>query len=231
MPLFILTFALLPVLPTHPLLDAAQIKPGVSVFQMKFQGEVAGTSRFETEKRQDTIVFTETSKLERFNVDAVNVSELDAGDLSPKAFRATGSMFGRAIDIAVQWEGGKASGTSDFPRTPDKPQGKIDIARDLPETIIERTSVFFLVPAMPVDKQKEWKFDWYNTYDDSITTITAKVNGEKTVTVPAGTFDTWRVELTGGQPSQIVYITKESPRRMVMIEVVETPWVYELLPE
>lgn len=214
-----------------PLLDAKFIKPGTAVFQMKHQDNVVGTSRFDIQRQNGHWVLTETSVLEQYQVNAVNQTTLAADGLQPLAFRGTGTMFGRPVDIDVRWQDQKVTGKSLFPRAQGQPQGAIAIDREWPGGTLERTSVFFLVNAMPVAERKKWSFRWYNTYDDSLTEIDAAVTGSEEVTVPAGTFDTWRVELRGGQPSQVVYIAKQEPRQMVRIEVVDSPWTYERLPD
>ncbi|HID48861.1 MAG TPA: hypothetical protein EYP40_04460 [Chromatiales bacterium] len=61
--------------------------------------------------------------------------------------------------------------------------------------------------------------------------ITATVAGVETITTPAGEYETYRVQVEGGDPEQVVYITTQSPRRIVRMEVVGQPWVYQLLPE
>jgi hypothetical protein len=56
-----------------------------------------------------------------------------------------------------------------------------------------------------------------------------KVSNGDTVTVPAGTFQTWRLDISGGQVPIAMYVAKDTPRRIVKIEFVGAPFVFELV--
>jgi len=49
------------------------------------------------------------------------------------------------------------------------------------------------------------------------------------VTVPAGTFEVFRVSVTGGSVPLVLYVTQETPRRVVRLEAVGQPLVIELV--
>lgn len=61
--------------------------------------------------------------------------------------------------------------------------------------------------------------------DGSTASVRARVRGERRVSVPAGTFDTWEVELVGAGQNQRIYVTRERPRFTVKIELVDQPVV------
>jgi len=56
-----------------------------------------------------------------------------------------------------------------------------------------------------------------------------KVAGLDTVTVPAGKFAAYRVEVSGGQGTVVMHLTRQTPRRIVRIEFVGTPISFELV--
>jgi len=47
--------------------------------------------------------------------------------------------------------------------------------------------------------------------------LTLAVKGTETLTVPAGTFEVYRVDLSGGQAPVAMYVTTQTPRRLVKI--------------
>jgi zinc protease len=61
--------------------------------------------------------------------------------------------------------------------------------------------------------------------DGSVTNWTMKMQGPREVTVPAGVFDTYQVEVDGGGQRQRIYVRAEEPRYTVKIEVVGQPVV------
>lgn len=52
-----------------------------------------------------------------------------------------------------------------------------------------------------------------------VTRFRAKVTDEVTVTVPAGVFDTYRVEISYAQATLVVYVTRDTPRHLVKEEL------------
>ncbi|NIQ54915.1 MAG: hypothetical protein GWN71_05780 [Gammaproteobacteria bacterium] len=59
--------------------------------------------------------------------------------------------------------------------------------------------------------------------DGSLTNYTLKMQGEREVSVPAGVFQTYQVEIDGGGQRQRVYVRIEQPRYTVKIEVIGQP--------
>jgi len=53
--------------------------------------------------------------------------------------------------------------------------------------------------------------------------VTLAVTGTESVTVPAGTFEAYRVELTGGANAATLFITTAAPHHVVKIAPTGTP--------
>jgi hypothetical protein len=53
--------------------------------------------------------------------------------------------------------------------------------------------------------------------------VTYSVTGTESVTVPAGTFETYRVEVSGGEQPAVVWVRKEAPHIAVRQEYVGQP--------
>ena len=70
-----------------------------------------------------------------------------------------------------------------------------------------------------------------NAFDASSGTaraITMSVAGTESITVPAGTFETYRVEQSGGQQTANLWITTAAPHRLVKMTIVGTPLEFVL---
>ncbi len=58
---------------------------------------------------------------------------------------------------------------------------------------------------------------------------TIKVTGVENVTVPAGTFSAYRLEISGMQLPVVMHVSTESPRRMLRVAPVGAPLVFQLV--
>lgn len=63
----------------------------------------------------------------------------------------------------------------------------------------------------------------------TVTTLTARVTGTETVTVPAGTFEAYRVELTGGAQPLTLLVRQQAPHIMLRQEFAGAPITLELM--
>lgn len=110
-----------------------------------------------------------------------------------------------------------------------KKQGKIDIDKNQLSGTFERSALLMLAHLIDLPGDKAVGVNWYNAYDDEMTHIGLSYAGKEKVTVPAGTFDTYKIHYEGGAPSQMFYIAAGKQPKVVKIEVLTTPWVYELV--
>jgi hypothetical protein len=69
----------------------------------------------------------------------------------------------------------------------------------------------------------------FDPSDGSTTTLTLEVSGPEEVTVPAGTFSAWRVNMTGGEAALVMYVSTDTPRKTIRIEMVGQPIMIELV--
>ncbi|GAB4183663.1 MAG: hypothetical protein Tsb002_05990 [Wenzhouxiangellaceae bacterium] len=214
---------------TPETLDRQQLASGSLLYQMSYDGLPVGESRYTIRRDGGEVVLVETTSVPAYGVDANNTVVLDE-NLHPRRFTGSGSMGGQPVNISVEWGADRIRGHSLFPRAADQAQGQLTINREQ-SGALERTSVFFLLPGFPLQPGSSHDFHWYNTYVDEVRAITASVAGVANITTPAGEFETYRVQIKGGDPEQVVYVTTQQPRRIVRMEVVNQPWVYQLLPE
>lgn len=68
----------------------------------------------------------------------------------------------------------------------------------------------------------------FNTSTGAVGPVTFTVGAVESVTVPAGTFQAYRVESTGGSSAQILWLRADGPHVVVRQEVVGQPFVGEL---
>lgn len=94
--------------------------------------------------------------------------------------------------------------------------------------VIQREEVFALVQALPLKKGLSLSGDVLFSDRAATSRMKLEVTGEEIVRVPAGTFDCYKIEFTGGEPSNTIYVSKATPRRIVKVDVLGQPLTLEL---
>ncbi len=227
------TLNVLKSLPTQATQTLSQFKPlttnyfeGDLTFDMLFKGEKVGQSIHQFRQEQDTYELKELTQIERMGIDATIQVTVNANDLAPKQLSMKGHV-GAPVDISLNWQKNQVTGHTDMQRELFKKQGRIDLDTSFPEGTLERTSSIMLAHLLPVKPSVELLIQWFNGYDGSTKLVNVIYHGEEKITVPAGTFDTYKIEYSGGAPSQYYWIDKKAPK-LVKIKVIHSPWSYEL---
>lgn len=83
-----------------------------------------------------------------------------------------------------------------------------------------RMSVFGLVAALPLKDRFATRLNWYNATEDRTESIHVRTNGRARVKVPAGIYDTYRVEVRGATPENVMYVSMKKPRQIIRIDMV-----------
>jgi phosphohistidine phosphatase SixA len=200
---------------------------GSLTFNMQLNGQVVGQSVHSFNESDGHYQLHEKTTIEAYNIDADINAVVAPANLAPQSLTMTGAM-GQPVSIDLAWQGQQVSGHSQMAREPFKPQGKLDISESLRPGTTERTSLIMLAHLLPVSAEQSLLTNWFNGYDGEQRLINISFKGEEQVTVPAGTFDTYKIEYAGGAPSQYYWIDKQQPK-VVKIEVIKSPWSYELV--
>ena len=80
-----------------------------------------------------------------------------------------------------------------------------------------------LLPAMDWSTSASFTVPMFLSGKGYVQSVTLTVRGTETMTVPAGTFEVYRVDLSGGQAPIAMYVTTALPRRLVKIAPQGTP--------
>jgi hypothetical protein len=86
-----------------------------------------------------------------------------------------------------------------------------------------------LLPALPLEAGKSLPVSMFVEGQARVVAVTLKVGAAEKVTVPAGEFDAYRVEMTGGPQPLTLWVTTATPRRVVKVEPTGQPVVIELV--
>lgn len=211
-------------LPAKPVkIDAEQAFVGERTFAVVNDGEPAGMievhSRF-TEGGEYVIYDHSASQL--LGVDEEIMMVLDGQTFAPQRVQVHGRMGQNYVDFNWKWTDWHVDGRAEIYNFDSGALTHHAIERAMPEGTLTRGTVLFLANAMPLELGERIELNWFNSQNGQIKPIVLTVVGSEQVTVPAGTFDTFKVTQEGGQPGNTLYITKDRPRRIVRFDVTGT---------
>ncbi len=151
---------------------------------------------------------------------------VDARTLAPVMFRQNGTQQGQTTAVRVDYDGMHARGHA---RAPTR-QGlrDVDIDTTLAAGTLDADELELVLGALPLAAGGHWAIQAFAAEDGSVRTINVAVSGEESVTVPAGTFSCWKLDVTGGEAPLTFYVTKDAPYTIVKYELVGAPVVFEL---
>jgi len=151
--------------------------------------------------------------------------------LSPdgQAERVSQSGIARGMpgSIEITYAGGRVAGKVQAV-TADGPNA-FSVDTTLPEGTVDDNSLQALLPALPWSDAAGWEFPMYSAGTNQVTQMTLRVVGSQTAMVPAGAFDVYRAELSGGGSLVAFLILKRKPHTVLMVEMAGAPLRFELV--
>ncbi|GEM_PF-5313246 len=211
-------------------IDRTHFQSETFEYEFRFHGKPWGMMETQVSVSDRSFVVRETTRVEKAGIEQIFTCRLDPKHFTMRSYAASGVMRSNALDVKVTWEGRRISGYSDFPRNPGEPVGRIVIDQELPAHTFERISLFTLLRGFPLREGFEAVLDLYSAHSGLVGPVRLKVTGIEEVVVPAGTFNALRLEITGGDPANVVYVSQESPRQVIKIQIMGQPMEFVLLP-
>lgn len=154
---------------------------------------------------------------------------VDAGTLSPISIRQTTRQMNQDLFVRLDYESGRVRGRSRSIRQPGQPPVEHAIDTALAEGVLDENSLFLALAALPWASGARFTLPVFSGGEGTVNQITFAVTGEETVTVPAGAFPCWRVDVTGGPVPVAACVTREAPYSIVRIEITGAPLAFELV--
>jgi hypothetical protein len=106
---------------------------------------------------------------------------------------------------------------------------QVDIDTVLPAGTMDENAVAFVLPAFPLAPGTTFTVNFFSPSEGAVKAFTFKVGKPESVTVPAGTFQAYHVDVSGGRVPIVMYVSADAPRRVVKTEFVGQPFVVELV--
>lgn len=207
-------------------LDPAQIVARRDSFIFMVQGRPFGTQLSVLRKSADSLVYDETLSMGPLGGQHT-VVVFDPASVMVRQVDQTGMMNGQASSIHMVYAGGRVKGSASIPQQGGSPK-VLAVDTAIAATTYDDNALFLLLPALPLASGKSFDIGVFSAGDAALRVLTAKVGAQDTVTVPAGKFSAFRVDVTGGQAPLVFYVSATTPRRILKIEVVGQPVSIEL---
>jgi hypothetical protein len=176
----------------------------------------------------DSIVYTEQTQIPGMGVQQNTIVRFNPADLSVTQVDQTGTQGGQAAETHLTYAAGRVKGRSVTPQQSGTPT-----TTDLDTTVVAGTyddnALSTIATALPLTAGQTFNLTVFESGKNRSSIMQIKVSDGGAVTVPAGTFQTLRLEISGGQVPIVLSVAKDTPRRIVKIEVVGAPLMFELV--
>jgi zinc protease len=204
-------------------LDASAIKPMTLVYGVNFQGNPVAENTMvvsrASEGGKDVVkVHSATSGMMTASSDLM----FDAKTFAPVSWNMEMQMGPQTMEVKLAHANGKITGTSKMP------QGEKAIDAPAPSGTLLSGMDQFAIMLNNFGTTKEITLPIFNAQSGTVTNFTAKAVGESKVTVPAGTFDVYELDVSGAEGSTKVFVSKAAPNVIVKQEFAAQPVVMEL---
>lgn len=200
-------------------LDLGQLVSTTDSFVVMVQGNPLGFQRTELQKTGNGLEFKEETRIASFMQQSTTVDMASDGNV--RSVTQSGKTQGRDTHINITYADGRVKGEALVAGQPEFKQLTIDTV--VAAGTIDDNAVQAILPALRWAPGARWTLSVFSAGQNSIQTMTMSVKGVETVTVPAGTFEVYRAEMTGGPAVINFLVTTQAPHRLVKVSLVGVP--------
>ena len=136
-------------------------------------------------------------------------------DLTPLSVKGSGAVQGVTVGVEVAYSGGRVKGSSTLPTAAGMKTTSVDtvVARGT----LDDNMIGALVPGLDWKAGASFAAPSMDVSTGATREITLTVTGTESMTVPAGTFQVFRILRGGQEPALTLYVTTTAPHRIVKI--------------
>jgi len=185
-------------------------------FAVMFQGAAVGTQVSEVTRSAAGIQFTDRTAIPLGGIEQTTTVQLDAGG-ALRSVTQRGKIQGKDVTLDVTVANGKATGRAVAPQPPEGAIGTKEIDVALPAGTLDDNMLAALAGALAWAPGASFTLSVLSSGSGEVRQVTLAVTGTESVTVPAGTFEAYRVELSGATNAATFFITTAAPHYLVKI--------------
>lgn len=191
----------------------ASLMPRTDSFVVMVQGNPLGFQRTTIERTESGMRIVDDVQIGPIMTQHTEVELGPDGAL--RSTKQTGQVRGQNTSIEIAYRDGRAKGSATTPSLTGLVTTPIDttvIAGAIDDNLITA-----LLPAMEWSPTASITLPVFLSGKGYVQSLTFAVKGTEKLTVPAGTFDVYRVEISGGQAPVSMFVTTEASHRLVKI--------------
>lgn len=206
---------------TGPSLDLTRLVARRDSFAIRVQGNDFGHQVNSLERTADGFLYRESVRIATFVEQDTEIRIGTDGSFRSGTQRGKVQGAESTVDLAVA--AGRITGRVVLPETPMGPARTVDVDTTFAPGTQESNTLGALLPALPWAAGASWSFPVFNPTESTIGTVTVAVTGTETVTVPAGSFEVYRVEMANEGTVMTLFVTTAAPHIVVKMAPVGQP--------
>ena len=202
----------------QPALDASRIRADSFTYDVRFEGDPLGTLRVIYGRTDDGRIRVRESVSGTLG-DEVTTYVMTS-DLRPVSARRDGRLARASAALDLAYSEGRVTGEATVRADSARPgqragdTRRITVDRELPPGVLDSNMVVAALLASPLVPGDTLRYPIFRP-GRGVVEAMALVAAADSVEVPAGTFDTYRVELATDQGDFFLWVTRETPRVLV----------------
>ena len=205
--------------------DAAKLTPHRDSLVVFVGGQPRGASVSQLLKRGDTLVVKELTSIGTVMRQETTV-DLDARGQVIRVHQS-GMIRDVQASIDIRYIAGHVTGQVQAVTAEGPKQVAVDTT--VPPGTVDDNSLQALLPSLPWVEGASWIFPMYSAGSGALTEMQLKVVAVETAMVPAGAFEAYRANLTGGATDVSFLIMKKAPHTVLKVETVGAPIKFEFV--
>lgn len=210
-----------------PAFDMTRLVASRDSFAVMVQGNAFGHQVQDLAREGDGFVYRESVRVGGFVEQDTELRLASDGSLQRST--QTGRLQGAASSVELAVANGRITGRVQTPATPAGPARDVAVDTTWAAGTLESNTLGALLPALPWAAGASWSFPVFNPAEGTVSPVTLTVTGTETVTVPAGTFEAYRVEMSGEGATMALYVTTAAPHHLVKMAPAGQPVEFVLV--
>lgn len=196
-----------------PRFDMSRLAASRDSFAIMVQGNAFGYQVQEVSRDGDAFVYREAVRIGGFVEQDTELRIAADGNLvrGTQSGRIQGAESSATLEVA----NGRVTGRVQTPASPAGPARDVTVDTTWAPGTLDAQTLGALLPALPWAAGATWSFPVFNPATGATSPVTITVSGQESVTVPAGTFETFRAEMSGEGSVMTLFVTTAAPHRVV----------------
>lgn len=205
--------------------DASRLSPVTLTYQVVVQGTPFGTAT--TTLSRDGAEWSASTVMQAGPLNQRSEVRFD-DSFTPVSLTSSAAQGPMEMGADLQYENGRVTGEI---RLPEQMGGQRAVDVEVPEGTLLTGMDAFALSVADLAVGETVAVPIFSEQSGSVTQATFEVTGEEEVTVPAGTFQAFRVQLNAGPQSGTLWLRRDAPHVTLRQEVAGQPVVIELQGE